>query len=545
MKRQRAQALARWSMRNQHLRERKVYHEGMGLLTIKDVRRREVLVEGSGYSVPLSQDFLEENIVRLLSKRDISELERIWLKDERKREIEAARKLQRARKQAQSRRVRVIRALEEASKRLKSIREFISCTIEALSDPLPVDLPKVVPNTDDWKLIRLWMQTDGSEVRESERRRLMSARLAEKAVAKFYEENNHEVVDASLTQLYPAGDQDWRIFDLDVAGKLLDIKNARRSFKSPERYSDHCVARFKQHRKMGTVAIGGVLSHWLSIDEMISREKSALFLGITTGDDIHELCRVFSEGQLVVAFSDSTVPKKLLLPPWIFEYPPDFYERRTFGLEQLKALPFPDWRLCRDAQLNPIPGFLAIRRDYRFDPQFPFTEAQKPLLRRLEMKIHRLGLKMPVIFLTVLEHFVAEMTQPSGCGFKAGDYMAVMFPTRDRTRPLFLSDPLRVIETLLENLSVLWAHRSMGLRDFRIFRLDGFNILRAKKASGDSQWKTLLAYCGGWIQEPTVRPCGTTPLVFGECKSCNDCGRLICPNCGYCSEPCRGGRRFG
>ena len=129
--------------------------------------------------------------------------------------------------------------------------------------------------------------------------------------------------------------------------------------------------------------------------------------------------------------------------------------------------------------------------------------------------------------------------------YKVEDYEVIIFPTIDKTRPLFLFDPLKTITTLLATLSTLWENRTSDLLDIKMFRLRDLNILQGKKLPGDSHWLTIIAYCGGWLTEPTSHPCGTNPLVYGACESCYACGKLICPNCLFCSESCVAAKKRG
>jgi hypothetical protein len=141
------------------------------------------------------------------------------------------------------------------------------------------------------------------------------------------------------------------------------------------------------------------------------------------------------------------------------------------------------------------------------------------------------------VFLSILEHFVGMLSRGLEDSYNAEDYARLIFPMADRTRPLFLYDLLRTIDTLLSTLSTLWDTRRSDLHGFSIFRLQDLNILLGKRTANDSQWRALFAYCGGWLKEPIPQRCGTIPLVLGHCRSCA-CGRLICQNCDFCSASC-------
>jgi hypothetical protein len=210
-------------------------------------------------------------------------------------------------------------------------------------------------------------------------------------------------------------------------------------------------------------------------------------------------------------------------------------------LEKLRTTPFPDWNACRRAGLNPIAGFLAAGRSYH--QGIPLSRAQERFATTLFFRARRFGLSLSVIYLTLMEHFLIMLLSKASENFVATNYAELIFLTKKRDRPLFIYDPLRTVDTLLSTLSTLWETRTSELRRMKVFHLHDLNILWGKSKPSETRWRTVLAYCGGWTEAESGRkPCGTTPLVLGECQSCV-CRRLICPNCGYCTDSCKAGMR--
>ena len=94
--------------------------------------------------------------------------------------------------------------------------------------------------------------------------RLISARLAERCAAIFYEGLGDVVTDTSIEQLKNVTQGDWRDFDLDV-GYPVDVKNSRSTLNGRHHYSEHAVPKFKQDRMGGQdVRIVGIRSPYVS-----------------------------------------------------------------------------------------------------------------------------------------------------------------------------------------------------------------------------------------------------------------------------------------
>jgi hypothetical protein len=157
------------------------------------------------------------------------------------------------------------------------------------------------------------------------------------------------------------------------------VKNARRSQKKPNRYVSHCVPRFKEARTLEAVEVAGVLSHWLSVGAMLSQRKTVLFLGLTNSQEHERIRREIGNGPLVLTFRDG-LRGPSFLPPWIFSYPKSLYQARTAAISEFRALDFPDWRICSEARLNPLPAFIAAGRYYQYQPEIPLSDSQRALV---------------------------------------------------------------------------------------------------------------------------------------------------------------------
>lgn len=533
------QELALWCLTTQALQSRTLWHRGLGELRVLKVFDDKIQVKAihgqdNGIPIDLSGEFFLADFEKLLSKHDIEELTLLWVEAERRAEIEAAEQVEKERLRATQLREQELRELEARRLRLLPINDFIELNLRALAVPIRIEIPSPTPASEDFELIKCWMRAEQA-TRESEERRLLSARLAERAVASFFQDQGFKVEDVSATQLQHTPNPDWRDFDLRINGKPLDVKNARRSRKNPDLYVSYCVPRFKETRHREDVAIAGTLSHWLPLSEMQRNGKSIVFLGISRLSDQERLCAWFGKGRLCINFSENGTGSRSFLPPWMFEYPQHVYQERDNALARLGNLNPPDWTLCMDGKLNPLPACIAAGIGYGGHPNL--TKLQSTFIARVMSRMRDSHLSLAVIFLSILEHFLEVLASGAAEKYSPADYVPLLFPTDDRSRPLFIYDPLYTINALLNCLSVLWKERSGRLKDFTVFRLLGFNILHGKRRPTDSQWTTLLAYCGGWVERPTLQPCGRTPLVLGQCETCA-CGKLICPDCGFCAKGC-------
>jgi hypothetical protein len=157
--------------------------------------------------------------------------------------------------------------------------------------------------------------------------------------------------------------------------------------------------------------------------------------------------------------------------------------------------------------------------------------------RLLQEAKRNLGVNRRALYLTILCSVLVNAKKNNG-DFSPKIWRQLLFPIgKSRKRhPLGLHDPQAYIAGLLELLIEMWDHNRDELLSFQRFKLSGPNILRGLDQSGN--WRTVLAFCGGWQEKPVRVKCGKNPLYLGQSKSCYNCGNLICPDCNHCYSEC-------
>ena len=384
--------------------------------------------------------------------------------------------------------------------------------------------------------------------------RLLSARSAEKIATAFYQGYGKSVEDISITQIDENNnsDSDWRNYDLNVDGCLIDVKNSRQSQKSKDRYTEYCIPGFKTKRRTNQeVRIAGVFSPYLWAFELLDKpvyyhqDREIQFLGETTLEKQEALKREFN-GDLVY-FSEPRSSSKYFLPPWIFDYPKYIYTERDKARKELKG--FSNLSLLKEATTkhNLIPVAIAAGMDLtKILDKEVLGCWEWSFLEQLNNRIEKYGLSLPFLFLTILSHFLGMASSPKTVSdFNLGNYRKFLFYKGRSNNPLGIYDPLKTIDALIGNLNNLWIAEGRPISRFRAFKLMSFNILQGKHDRNEDTWTTLIAYCGGKLENRSS--CGKNPLVLGESELC-ECRRLICPDCGFCCEDewacgCKRGRR--
>lgn len=430
----------------------------------------------------------------------------------------------------------------EKERQSEALRKKLLDLIEqAIGDPVATESRffSDPPDEDDLALIDIWLREQEIEHSEPERMRLLSARQAERAVASIAKKWGLQVTDVSIQQVTDPSCNDWRDYDLRIGDECIDVKNARRSARNRNSYVSHCVPRFKESRRGDHVKIAGVLSDWLTLDELRRGGRELQLLGFTSMGRIEQVAHLLQRDSLDF-FLDIGEKGPKFLPPWVFEYPDQRYSQRSAGLAELRRLVSAEGLPASLRQTVVVPAFLAGQFD-EIPSGVLKDEWQEVLVHLLHERIQQVGLSLPMLFLTLVEHFIAMLRTEDAENYQPHAYRdLVLLKEEDqwmKSRPLFIHDPTRTIDTLIESLMTLWHSRHDGLVGFRSFRLTNLNVLEGRP-SARSPWRTVLAYCGGSIETArSSRPCGTTPLVFGSCKSC-ECGKLICPSCGFCSQIC-------
>lgn len=450
-----------------------------------------------------------------------------------------------------------IQKTDEDQQKLMDRKRFFDLSEKAMNPNVRAHFSLPELDEDDIQLVGKWYpllnnldRTSLIELTENDNKakwesgRLLSARSAEKTAICFYRNYEKEVKDISITQINENKNFDWKDYDLDVDGLHVDVKNSRQSQKSKDRYTEHCIPSFKYSRRTNQeVRIAGVFSPYIWTPELLEptehqESDEILFLGETGKKEQKKLKQEFKD---LAGFERPNNPSKYFLPPWVFDYPEYTYTERDNALKELKE--FPSLALLKEVALetNLIPVGIAAGIDLtKILDKEALDHWEWCFLKQLRNRREQHGLSLPFIFLTLLSHFL-DMASSSKrvSDFKPNKYRKFLFH-KGRNKPLGIYDPLKTIDALIEALSTLWTADNGLIRKFRVFKLISFNILRGKSNRDDNLWTTLIAYCGGRLQDGSA--CGKNPLVLGEKTKLCEHGKLKCPECNFCCDKCRGER---
>lgn len=366
--------------------------------------------------------------------------------------------------------------------------------------------------------------------------RIISARSAELVVMQWYREVGQTVEDVSIAQLQLRA-KGWRSHDMAVDGRPIDVKNARRSARRNQGYSEH-IAKFKAHRPFSAqVYLVGVLSDFLSCDDFArGRRGEVCVLGEVSQSDLAGLA-----GYLLRRFSDVFDTKSLtvmciakpgLVPGWMFEYPAEHYVTRGIAIARVGDL-------VEDAARRRwrLPKYLISFVD-NAERASGYSESDRDCAIWMELRnlAREIGFSRRGLYYCLLGTAL-QAAMKGDRHFHPSLFRAWMFDCNEVTRPLGLCDPLGYVDALIAALEGIWgAGAETRLGSYRMFRLTAPGILRGVRQSGEEE--TVLAYCGGWKSD-TAKPCGRNPLHLGIARVCPKCGRLVCPDCGWCSLGCK------
>ena len=429
---------------------------------------------------------------------------------------------------------------------LAKLDRLFSHNADITGDWAAVDVYREL-DTEDRELAGLWA---GAVPSEFESARMLSARAAEKVAGWFYRHRGHRVVDVALQQLTGVS-TDWKTHDLLLDGSTpVDVKNARLPVNNAAFYVEHTVPRFKRDRTGMGVKIVAVVSPYLPLRYFNDVQKAPFevgdvrFLGETTLSDISRLCARFSKGALLV----HDPREGAFIPPWYFDFPSSWYRDFDVACCQLRELEQPE-----DDELLRLQGFagaaISLPKYIAAGLKLPTQELEamhsweRSFLVQLQDACKPRA-SLANLFLLILTDFLAKLREAPQDSFEPRHYLKFLFvevgtsDARQQQRPLGIEDPLETIQTLCSSLQQLWSKReSLALGRFTEFRLSGGGILQGREHRRVA-WETILSYCGGRIAGKGR--CGCAPLVLGIEKQCPTCRRLICHQCGYCSEGCDG-----
>ncbi len=408
--------------------------------------------------------------------------------------------------------------------------------------------------------------------------KMLSARAAEKAAKKFYEATGSIVEDVSIRQL--DGDRDdWKTHDLLVDSCVaVDVKNARRLINGRNFYVEHTVAKFKLDRGGEHVRIAGILSPYHDLEDIrepnriVNDRGEVVYIGETSRATIDRLMSEFSSDTFEVSR-----PHERTFPHWLFGYPDAWY--RTLKADVGRLLGECTWPeeehwpfVFNDSeQLQVIPALCLARHP------LPATISSRLARWQIEFYGRLQGLlgttpHAPTIFLAVLTDFLEKLVQQPQ-DFSPDGYYSVLFgrkpiaaarrggmslsspPGDHALAPVGAIDPLGIVRQLVSTLGIVWQNRTVArLEHVSSFRFVGLGLLQGRERDR-SGWRTILAYCGGMaydrdesgevkvgVNRKPVKvygKCGNTPLVVGRDANCQECGKLVCGECGFCSPPCQ------
>lgn len=394
---------------------------------------------------------------------------------------------------------------------------------------------------DDIRLTRGWASDAGATPYRLQA--MESARQAELVAKKIYSELYGEAEDLAILQVRSPEDARWKVADVAAGGRWIDVKNARRSYSSPDSYSEHCVPRFKTDRQSRHVAISGFLSPAPGV-QTAAREKKVVWLGETSQEILECLAASFSSESLKIDLAHGALT---MLPPWIYEYPSACYRERNAAIEELNRTEdrFPITQIPVALELATLQRSLRYVRIPRVFEDRP-PEYNEELRLLVDAMTGESGITRPAIFLHILSRFCASAT--AGVAFESGYLRDLLFPpdewewmTRQpRALPLAVCDPLETSASLIDLLEKVAATCASDAIRYDCFRLRGPNVLQGRRLNGES-WETIYAYCGGWgrLRDQRLVRCGQNPVFLGRDHPCGSCGHLVCHRCGYCSARCQ------
>lgn len=426
-----------------------------------------------------------------------------------------------------------------------------------------LNVNEVYSNLDDrdHKLAEIWTDITRGHSYNKSLACMLSARAAEKFIANLYTQLGYEVTDISIKQL-DKGQLDWMTHDLHVKNYgLIDVKNARTPVNGNKFYVEHFVKRFNKTNYGKDVIIAGVLSPFMENEEIhscrqsVTQNRVLIYLGETTINDILEL-----SNKMTNEFITINPPIINAVPPWYFKYGEAFLKNKNIDFHEISSsTKWPKdsyWEYILNDGDNLIPDFLMFRVGLPSPIISSLAHWEKEFLEYTTQKSN-LKFSVPVVFFVVLTHFLGQI-RCNSTGYHPSGYLKYLFPTRPQHKldpyyPLGLPDPLQLIYSLIQTITILWDNKSdSNLDKFKFFRLQGLGILLGNE-NKDEPLKTILAYCGGWVIEndpdgfpildkygnpKKIGRCGNFPLILGKNKNCPRCKKLICNKCGFCSQPC-------
>jgi len=419
---------------------------------------------------------------------------------------------------------------------------------------------------EDWVLAETWAASESSSNQSHKQATMISARAAEKVAQKFFSSLGHSCIDTAILQL--TGEKDtWKICDIIIDDDLfIDVKNTRyrRNNKNNHRQNDRngrmilsevCVPRFKKNRNNDDVLILGVMSPYLKLDQIqglnqIPDPSDSIFIvGGITQSKMDQLQKRYV-GRRLSRLTRQRLSNAAYLPAWMMDYSDDFY-RPIGNLIDLKKSIFPTLIPSLEEvnlfDYRPFPIMIQFNRDLPEGWQDSLASWEQEFYNRLlSRKRSNVNdrFSLPELFLELLTHFL-EMLSSQSESYHPHQYSNFLyFDPIEMRFPLNVTDPFGFIESFIRTLGLLWDNqRKSRIHEFTIFKFDPRGILQGQRPPNGAS-TTIIAYCGGSIyKEPRHRQgyqgkCLNSPLILGKHQNCQECGKLICDKCDFCSEDC-------
>lgn len=438
-------------------------------------------------------------------------------------------------------------------------------------------------NHNDQSLSDMWVPQLGTDTPEEMAHALsaqmMTARAAEKCAAAYINGLGLTIEDIASHQL-DGSTTEWQQMDLRVDGKHgVDVKNLRRNINGGIQSSRWKVKGFKSDAAGNDVTLCGVSSPytWKTGGALrCTTSEYMRVLGVTKSIEIYQLLDQFKD---IFTLRTNPVSRLIELPAWAWDYPKAQYEERDQAMALLRnalsslektavgrrciaAIPpvfFSFWGMeppGNDLLTTQQRDFLDLLRSSHSNRIATRKEVCVPRLPWLYLfTLHAWArwraaseLADTKSILSILRWHAHSPEDAKHAASLARTARAKDFRITEQSifqtdpvsnQPSAISgigviDPANMIETLLNALSILEKHVSrsqfIALSDITIY-YNGVLV----GTFPDGQRKTLLAHCGGRLEEKNVE-CGHRPLVYGKQKTCA-CGRLICEKCGSCADP--------
>lgn len=438
-------------------------------------------------------------------------------------------------------------------------------------------------NHNDQRLSDMWIPQLGidtpEDIAHALSAQMMTARAAEKCAATYINGLGLPTEDIALHQL-DGSTTAWQQMDLRVDGKHgMDVKNVRRNINGGIQSSRWKVKGFKSDAAGNEVTLCGVSSPYTWKAGGGLRCKTSEYmrvLGVTKSIEISQLLEQFKD---IFTLRTNPASRLIELPAWAWDYPKAQYRERDQAMAVLRdalsslyktavgrrcitAIPpvfFSFWGMeppGSDRLTTQQRDFLDLLRSSRWNRIAARQEVCAPRLPWLYLFILHAWARWRAAseladtksILSILRWHAHSTQDAMHAASLARIARAKDLKNTDppmlqtdtvSNQPSAVSgigiiDPANMIETLLNALSILEKHVSRSqfitLSDITI-HYNGILV----GTFPDGQRKTLLAHCGGRLEEKNVE-CGHRPLVYGKQKTCT-CGRLICEKCGSCADP--------